>query len=131
MRAEISLTSVLGLLHPVLVFAQQSDQPPSSSAWDWYDPRHVFGFGWGFWWMMPLMMLFFFLVCAACIWIFFGRRASGAPHHWGPLWHTMNRPGSDPTHSALKILNERFARGDIDKADYEERRATILASRGP
>ncbi len=30
--------------------------------------------------------------------------------------------------SALEILNKRYARGEIDKAEYEERKATITAS---
>ncbi len=133
MRAGISLTSVVAILHPALVFAQQTERPTPSPTWDWYGPGHMWGWGWGFWWMMPVAMLFFFLVCIAMAWIFFGRMWSGRSHHWGPPWHMMDRPWShwnDATHSALNILNERYARGEIDKADYEERKATILASRG-
>lgn len=80
--------------------------------------------------MMPLMMLFFFFVCVLVLWALFGRR--GGVHHWGPPWHGMDHGAhgsGDPTRSALQILNERYARGEIQKPEYEERKATILASR--
>jgi uncharacterized membrane protein len=38
-------------------------------------------------------------------------------------------PSGDPTHSALQILNERFARGEIPKQEYEEKKAAILSGR--
>jgi len=44
---------------------------------------------------------------------------------WGP-----GQSGGDPTYSALQILNERFARGEIQKQEYEEKKAAILSS-GP
>ena len=34
-------------------------------------------------------------------------------------------PGRRPAGSALEILNERLARGEIDCVEYEERRRTI------
>ncbi len=120
-------TSTLALLYSAYVLAQQTEQPPP---WGWYGPTHAMGgFGWGLWWMMPLMMLFFFLMCGVFLWVLFLR---GGAHHWGPPWHRMGGSGGswrDPTRSALQILNERFAKGEIDKAEYEERKATILASR--
>jgi uncharacterized membrane protein len=35
--------------------------------------------------------------------------------------------GAPSTHTAMQILNERFARGEIQKDEYEERKATILS----
>ena len=37
------------------------------------------------------------------------------------------RSGGDPTYSALQILNERFAKGEIQKQEYEEKKAAILS----
>jgi putative membrane protein len=67
------------------------------------------GFGlhdiWGYWW---LFMLF---------WWFGGMRMLGA------ISHRMRRARrEDP---ALTTLRERFARGEIDRAEYEERRAVL------
>jgi uncharacterized membrane protein len=33
--------------------------------------------------------------------------------------------GSEPPTAAREILNERFAKGEIDEAEYEERKAAI------
>jgi uncharacterized membrane protein len=43
----------------------------------------------------------------------------------------MDRPGhvgGERADSALKILNERFAKSEIQKQEYEEKKATILSS---
>ena len=77
------------------------------------------GYGWQFWWICPLMMLFMIVVFGA---IFFSVRRSWSDglHRWEPPWR-----GSG--HSALQILSERFARGEIQKDEYEERKTTILS----
>jgi putative membrane protein len=36
--------------------------------------------------------------------------------------------GSSPEKSAFDILKERFARGEIDRAEYEERKRLLSAS---
>ncbi len=38
---------------------------------------------------------------------------------------TGHPPAGPPRQSALEILQERYARGEIDKAEYEERRKTL------
>ena len=52
---------------------------------------------------------------------------SGGMHHGAPFGHMMDRMWSPPTHSALQILNERFARGEIQKDEYEDKKAAILS----
>ena len=89
----------------------------------------------GFWWGGPLMMLGFLVFCIVIFLL--GRRSGGGwhHHHHGP-WHMTGRSpgpnpaGDDPTYSALQILNERFARGEIQKPEYDEKKAAILAT-GP
>jgi putative membrane protein len=66
---------------------------------------------WGFGWIFPLLM--FVLMIAIC---FLAARA-----HWG---HGMSHGRG----AALDILSERFARGEISKEEFEEKR-TILARR--
>ena len=121
----------LAAIHAATALAQQVQQP-QSPPWGGYGPGHMYmwGGGWEFWWVMPLVMLFFFFVCVLVLWALFGRR--GGAHHWGPPWHETDywaHGPSDPTRSALRILNERYARGEIQKPEYEERKATILAGR--
>jgi putative membrane protein len=90
---------------PGLAFAQ-------GSPYDWRDwgPWHMWG-GWGFGWFFPLFMMVFVALC-----VFFMSRT---------LWGHGNSHG-DHTGSALQILNERFARGEISKEEYENRRSVLV-----
>lgn len=69
--------------------------------WDWdYWPMHHFFFG-------PLFMIAIFAICMIMMmWMMRGHRHSGAS-------------------GALDILSERYARGEINQAEYEERRRVL------
>jgi len=70
--------------------------------------------------MMALMMLFMAGIIAVIVYAIRGfARGSYSP--------TLNNPVED---RALATLRERYARGDIDHAEYEERRKRLM-SEGP
>jgi putative membrane protein len=101
--------SVLALVlsEPLVASAQAA---PSWSYGDWPGPWHMWG--WGFGWIFPvLMMVFLFAAC----YFFMTRMPFGHRHgHFG-----------DTTSSALRILGERFAKGEISKEEFEERRSIL------
>jgi putative membrane protein len=79
-------------------------------AWStWPGPWHMWG-AWGFWWIFPLLMFAFVVLC-----VFFMMR--------GP-WRGGYLHG-DTTSSALRLLNERFAKGEISKEELEEKRKML------
>ena len=53
-----------------------------------------------------------------------------AMRHWGydRRWRTMRGSPRDPTFSAIEILNERFAKGEIEEAEYIDKKAKILSA---
>ena len=82
--------------------------------YDWHDR-----WGWGAWLAMAFMMLAFWGLLAALV--VYLIRSSG--HH--PTDQTrMDTPTED---QALRILDERFARGDIDVEEYTQRRDVLRA----
>jgi putative membrane protein len=66
----------------------------------------------------PLFMILFFAVLVAVVVILVrwlgGRWQEAMPPHQFP-----------PVRTALDILKERFARGEIDKAEFEDRRRVL------
>jgi putative membrane protein len=76
---------------------------------DWTDS------GWSWWWMLP-MMTFMAALLGAIAWALL--MATRAPKTESPT-----RPNAED------ILNERFARGEIDASDYRERLAALHGSR--
>ena len=72
--------------------------------------------GWYGWFVGPIMMILFIAVADAVVVLlvrWFGGSGHGAAPHL--------RPGKAP----LDILEERFARGEIDKEEFEERRRIL------
>ena len=128
--STLPLLAFIVITEPFQAIAQQAaPQPPQ----DYLPPHGYFAHGpWGHYgygghfWMFPLMIMFLLLICGA---IFFFAHRSGCcrgMHHWGPQSHSM---GGDSTYSALQILNERFARGEIQKDEYADKKAAILSGR--
>lgn len=122
--AMSALTALVFLGSFGLAAAQTAPSTPSQPVPYWPGPSHMWGdgYGWHMWGMFPFMFLILLLVCAVAMF------ALGRSHH-GP-WRHMGREWGSPTHSALQILNERFARGEIEKQEYEEKKAVLLAG-GP
>lgn len=128
------ISAFFALLQPLVALAQPA-QPPAEPPY-YYGPGHwhMWGGGWGFGWIFFLIFIFLIIFFIASL---FRRHGPGCygPHHWGPWRHMMHRPWEggpwgDPTYTALQILNERFAKGEIQKQEYEEKKAAILSS-GP
>lgn len=118
---------VLLAAQPLQAFAQQSQSPNAPPPPQWYGPGpwHMWsdGYGWHFWWMFPAMMLFMMLICGVLVY-FLSSHLSGGSHQSG----SMDRRW-DSSYSALGILDERYARGKIQKEEYQERKAAILSGR--
>lgn len=107
-KLQLYLLSALPLLgSPALALAQATQPDPYD--WRGWGPWHMWG-GWGFWWIFPLLMMVFFALC-----VFFMLRMS-----WG---HGHAR--GDHAGSALQILSERFAKGEISKEEFEEKRSVL------
>ena len=72
------------------------------------------GIGWGGWFVMAAMMVVFW---GAIAWVIVTLIRHGNP---GP-----QRPAESAPSEPLRILEERFARGEIDDEEYRRRRAVL------
>jgi putative membrane protein len=63
-------------------------------------------------WVLLLAIVFYALVIVLGVWLV--------------LWAIRISPRAVRPDNALGILKERFARGEIDQREYEERKATLL-----
>ena len=107
-RQRVSITSLLiGGLTALPAIAQQSNGAPWGHG-HWDGPWHG-------WFMGPIMMLAFLVVIVVVAVLVV--RAVSAPHS------SSRRGGSD--NAPLDILKERFARGEIDKDEFEQRRKVL------
>ncbi len=83
-----------------------------------------YGMGWGGWLLMALMMAgFWALVVAAIVAAFRSSSRSGGSGR-------LSRPGRDTrSDGARRILDERYARGEIDEQDYVARLGVLGGTR--
>ena len=84
--------------------------------YDWHDT----GWGPGMWIAMGLMMLAFWGLIAVLVVYVVRNLGHRPPDHSGT--------SAAPPDQALRILDERFAHGDIDADEYNQRR-DVLRSR--
>jgi putative membrane protein len=103
--------SLLFIVSAALATTPAWAQPVGDGDWMWHS-------GWGWGGMMVggglLMVAFWVGVIVVIVLLVRGLAGSGTAR------------GGDPSRpTALEILKERFARGEIDKAEYEDRRKTL------
>lgn len=80
-----------------------------------YGPHMMWGDGWAGWIFGPLMMLLVIAGIVAAV-VIVARSVSHSGH---------GSHGPEPGPAPLDILKQRFARGEIDKDEYEERRRVL------
>ena len=78
-----------------------------------------YGYGNPFWGFGLLEVLWHVLLIALIVWVIMTIFGGGRHRRWRKweMWHS---------HSALSILNERFAKGEIDQKEYEERKKALM-----
>lgn len=81
--------------------------------WDWFFGGGVF--------MLLFMALFWALIIAGVVW-FIRYIANSAPD--GGM-HASTHSNSSGQASALDILKERYAKGEIDKSEFEAKKKDI------
>ncbi len=81
-----------------------------------YADDHMWDGGWHGWFMGPIMMIVVIAVAIVVV-VMLVRWLGGIGH--GPA------PSSTRGKAALDILKERFARGEIDKEEFEQRRRVL------
>lgn len=84
------------------LYSQMYDGYGRMHDWGWFGGHGFMGLGFIFW-----LAIFGFLIWAV---VYFVRAAGGDPG------------GRTPNKSALEILEDRYARGEIDTQEYEDRR---------
>jgi len=107
------LTSILAALAGVVLPLAVAAQP--AGEYSGYGPHMMWGGGWFGWILGPLIMVL--IVGGIIVAVVFLARSLG--RHTHPAHGPSHRP--DP----LDILKERFARGEIDKEEYEDRRRVL------
>jgi putative membrane protein len=103
--------AAIALAAPASAFAQ-SQQDFDRYGWG----PHMMG--WGGLLLGPLFMIFGLVLTIAVIMLLL-RWISGSGHHIDRILH----PGAGSR--AVDILKERYARGEIDKQEFDERRRTL------
>ena len=122
---SISVFSFLFLLNFASAsFALATNDVPTRP----YPNSWCYGMPWtSFGWVFPVM---FFIMMIVIFILFMRRRGMGCGwRNWmsyGPEYReNMGHSFDQQSDSAMEILNKRYAKGEIDKQEYEEKKAAI------
>jgi putative membrane protein len=77
------------------------------------------GFGYGYWWIFPIIMIAMMALC------FFMMRGHAGSMMWGRGFGRSSRHSESGSDRLLDILNRRYAQGEINKQEYEEKKKDI------
>ena len=116
--------ALVNLVYATSIFAAEQGTP-EPSFWPWWHGAHWHPF----WWIFPL--IFFVLMIVMCILMM---RRGGMGCMWRDWMErpdyrdVMKRDRGERSESALDILDKRYARGEIDNQEYEEKKAALTRS---
>jgi putative membrane protein len=108
-RWTMMLAGLLGMMLPVQILAD-AERP-------YYGHGMMWDGGWGMMFFGPLMMIVF--VGAIVVLVVLVIRWLGGSGHFPA------GPAGSPSRTPLDILKERLAKGEIDVAEFEERRRVL------
>ena len=75
-----------------------------------------------FWWIFPFVMIIF------CFFMMRGRMGSMSGGMCGHGSHGTDDHETKSSDSAIEILERRYALGEIDREEYEEKKRTLTRS---
>jgi putative membrane protein len=79
------------------------------------------GFGFGLWWIFPLAMVVMMVLCL------FMMRGRMGPMICRSGIRSAGSHGGDAADPAFETLKKRYAQGEINKEEYEEKKSVIAA----
>lgn len=88
----------------------------------WATEGFCLGFEW--WWVIPIVMVIMMILC------FFMMRRGMSCIMCGPSSNTSGPFWKSGTESARDILDKRYARGEIGREEYEEKKSDLDRTSG-